>query len=1425
MASTTIPGVLESWAAKQPGKTLFTFVDDKGRPSQALTYAECLAGGQAIAASLARFEAGTRVILAYAPGLDFIVSFLGCLAAGVIPVPVYPPNPTSLDADLPKLCHVAQDSQAAAILTSSSYYRVSLAARAFGLATCRCRRGGRSTWPALEWVVTDRVAARAIAEATTATSSGASASTSQPEAERRPPPDPGSVAFLQYTSGSTSDPKGVMVTHRALLHNVRLIARQLGRPAAIIPPSGVEVSWLPQYHDMGLIGGYLVTLFVGATGYYMSPLSFLRDPLLWLRLISAHGGTHTQAPDFAYALCARRAQTCRAAGSDADRQALADLDLSSLAHAFNAADTVRAASMDAFVAAFAANGFDPRAFSPGYGLAENTVYVSDGGGTRFMLDRAALEGDGRRAVGDMEAVGLGVPPPEVEIAIVDPETRRRCPVDRVGEIWVRSDSKAAGYWGKQELSQQMFEAAIAGESESDHEEDSRGGRRHRSGRRSRSAEAHGQASAGSAKGASGSRNERRGEHLRGSGGGGDGGGGGGYLRTGDLGMLTEERGELVFVGRIKDIIVVRGRNLAPQDVERAVEAASRGKDRQWWQPWRGLGDGSGTASVAPRCLRRGGTVIFASTPRGASGAQQRIVFLGELDTRPDVTRNDNALLPSTGAAEAAGATGGATAAALDGLVSLVRKTVAKEFGVTVDVVMLLPPRSIPRTTSGKLRRQAARASFEDGTLQAKSICLSGGTVKSGAAAGSGLAKESDGSGAGVDTPFADTEDRAKLRVMRRRRDRVKTLTSLLLQFLGQRGIRAKVFDEITAAGADSVTLLELHEAMQRDLDVKLPISFLVDHKTIRSVADGLESVLPLPAGADTDMFGGSDGGNEDSDGGDEDGVVAAPGGALGGGSACYNLVDLVLSKRTCTLLVGAGVAAGSYVTMAERDVGWYEQPKILFEGPGMRNEGWIKGRMMDEYHGFWITYLVDDLPVELVLCAVGLIVHRLIAYAPLSITRRFQARSFCDASIGIAGMVYLHRAKALFVGLLVLVNLIAVRALRTLHPLDLPGGARWHPLAIFTWVFALLVSVVNHYSWNQTCVQIAERLGIPLALRGWAKLADGFHDSYPPASHRELPRSVRYLLLRMMSFNFDLLEADQAGQPRCLGPTKGSPSEEDADAEGEKLEGRGLLACLGYLFYSPLALHGPTMTHGNFHNDVIASLSSSTAPVRPRFWRRITYGIVSVALSILLLTLSLHYFYYPAVIFFSVHSELRPWEWFFYGGAHMTFMYVSNSAFYRLAHTMALADGVQAPEEMPADLMAATASFRVLWASYHRSWHEFFMRYIFFPVGGGYRGIVVTVGFSLVLHGLGTYWLLWSGFNLVGFVLEKRLLSFAWYRRPGWLVRVINRSVVVIAHVYPFDVFTYEGFLQLVWMIVVFVALYETWGCTCWKASNRAKEE
>eukprot|EP00947_MAST-08B_sp_MAST-8B-sp1_P003973 g3973.t1 len=960
----TIPGVLSGWAAKQPDKTLFTFVDDKGRPSQALTYAECLVGSQAIAASLARFEAGTRVILAYAPGLDFIVSFLGCLAAGVIPVPVYPPNPTSLDADLPKLCHVAQDSQAAAILTSSSYYRVSLAARAFGLATCRCRRGGRSTWPALEWVVTDRVAARAIAEATTATSSGASASTSQLEAERRPPPDPGSVAFLQYTSGSTSDPKGVMVTHRALLHNVRLIARQLGRPAAIIPPSGVEVSWLPQYHDMGLIGGYLVTLFVGATGYYMSPLSFLRDPLLWLRLISAHGGTHTQAPDFAYALCARRAQTCRAAGSDADRRALADLDLSSLAHAFNAADTVRAASMDAFVAAFAANGFDPRAFSPGYGLAENTVYVSDGGGTRFMLDRAALEGDGRRAVGDMEAVGLGVPPPEVEIAIVDPETRRRCPVDRVGEIWVRSDSKAAGYWGKQELSQQMFEAAIAGE----------------------------------------------------------------------------------------------------------------------------------------------------------------------------------------------------------------------------------------------------------------------------------------------------------------------------------------IFDEIAAAGADSVTLLELHEAMQRDLDVKLPISFLVDHKTIRSVAEGLESVLPLPAGADTDMFGGFDGVNDDNDGGDEDGVAAAPGGTLGGGSAYYNLVDLVLSKRTCTLLVGAGVAAGSYVTMAERDVGWYEQPKILFEGPGMRNEGWIKGRMMDEYHGFWITYLVDDLPVELVLCAV--------------------------------------------------------------------------------------------------------------------------------ASHRELPRSVRYLLLRMMSFNFDLLEADQAGQPRCLGPTKGSPSEEDADAEGEKLEGRGLLACLGYLFYSPLALHGPTMTHGNFHNDVIASLSSSTAPVRPRFWRRITYGIVSVALSIFLLTLSLHYFYYPAVIFFSVHGELRPWEWFFYGGAHMTFMYVSNSAFYRLAHTMALADGVEAPEDMPADLMAATASFRVLWASYHRSWHEFFMRYIFFPVGGGYRGIVVTVGFSLVLHGLGTYWLLWSGFNLVGFVLEKRLLSFAWYRRPGWLVRVINRSVVVIAHVYPFDVFTYEGFLQLLWMIVVFVALYETWGCTCWKASK-----
>ncbi|KAJ1630002.1 hypothetical protein T492DRAFT_872543 [Pavlovales sp. CCMP2436] len=331
---------LAHWASVQPERAVFTFVGDKGEQVAQLTYGQLHAAADNVARHLrfvAKLSVGDRALLVYPPGLDFIVGYLGCLRAGVIAVPVFPPEPNRLSKDLALFATTQASSGAKVALTNTLY---SHAKKLAGLAQLLKRDGGK--WPDLTWIVTDAVG-------------------KAPEGELEMSA-PSAVAFLQYTSGSTSEPKGVRITHASLAHNLRWIVHALG-----VNRQTVEVSWLPQYHDMGLIGAYLGLLVCGGEGIYLSPFSFVRDATLWPRLLSDRRATHTQAPSFAYALAARKWLALEPA-------ARPKLDLSAIKHM-----PIDPEAMGAFVKAFGPFGLRRDAIFPTYGLAEHTVFVCSGG--------------------------------------------------------------------------------------------------------------------------------------------------------------------------------------------------------------------------------------------------------------------------------------------------------------------------------------------------------------------------------------------------------------------------------------------------------------------------------------------------------------------------------------------------------------------------------------------------------------------------------------------------------------------------------------------------------------------------------------------------------------------------------------------------------------------------------------------------------------------------------------------------------------------------------------------------------------------------------------------------------------------------------------------------------------------------------------
>ncbi|HEY2738959.1 MAG TPA: AMP-binding protein, partial [Thermoanaerobaculia bacterium] len=546
----TLAGLLRERAGDHPDHGLYTFLADGEEEAGGLTYGELDRRARALAAWLQDAGCrGERVLLLFPPGLDFITAFFGCLYAGAAAVPAYPPRLHRTDE---RLAEIFRDARPRAVLTTSALL-------------------GRLAKTQGELTGARQVAVDQIPD-------------SLADAWREPDLGAGDIAFLQYTSGSTAAPKGVLVTHGNLLDNEEKIRRAIGQST-----ESVLVGWLPLYHDMGLIGNVLQPLWNGGRCILMSPQAFLQRPARWLEAISRYRATISGGPNFAYDLCVRRVGP----------EQRAALDLSSWQVAFNGAEPVRRATLDRFAAAFAACGFRREAFVPCYGLAEATLLVAAG------ADPSSAEGP----------VSCGAPAGG-EVVVVEPETGVALSSGVEGEIWVGGPSVAAGYWNRPAETAETFGAMLPN-------------------------------------------------------------GSGPYLRTGDLGFLHD--GELFITGRRKDLIILRGRNHHPQDLEL-------------------------TAERAHPALLPGGAAAFAVD----TGTEERLILALEIvrdRSVPVRARREGGGQPL------------AEEVAAEEIAAEVRRALAAEHEVSVHEVVLLAPGTLPRTSSGKVRRGACRAAWQAGTLE------------------------------------------------------------------------------------------------------------------------------------------------------------------------------------------------------------------------------------------------------------------------------------------------------------------------------------------------------------------------------------------------------------------------------------------------------------------------------------------------------------------------------------------------------------------------------------------------------------------------------------------------------------------------------------------------------------------------------------
>lgn len=562
----TLIEALQHQALHNPDGEAYLFLEDGEHEGRRLTFSRLEGRTRALGQYLSQqVPIGSRVLLLLPSGLEFIEAFLGCLYAGIVAVPAYPPEPGRVNRTLPRLRAILQDAGSSVVLTTRE-----LLAAMEHVQVPELR--------SVHWLALDGLDLEAAGDWTP------------------PALDKEGLAFLQYTSGSTATPKGVRVSHTNLIST--LADSDVGLEHT---PQSVMVTWLPAFHDLGLIYGLLLPLWVGFRCIMLPPASFLQRPLRWLEALSRYRGTHSAAPNFAYGLCVDKSTP----------EQRRRLDLSSWRVTLNAAEPIRRATEQQFMEAFAPCGFRPETFCHAYGLAEFTVKVSSQAAWKCpsfcRVDDGELKAHRIREVeeghpGARWIASCGSPALDTRIEIVHPETRERCRPGEVGEIWVTGSSLAGGYWEQPEESAATFRATLASTGE------------------------------------------------------------GPFLRTGDLGFLKE--GELFVTGRQKDLLVVRGRNHYPQDLEQAAEECHP-------------------------MLRSGCSAAFAVEEDG----EEHVVLVAEVKSS----------MPRPGE--------------LEEVLESIHRAVAAQHEVHVHTVVLIEGRTLPKTSSGKIQRRACKSAFLAGELR------------------------------------------------------------------------------------------------------------------------------------------------------------------------------------------------------------------------------------------------------------------------------------------------------------------------------------------------------------------------------------------------------------------------------------------------------------------------------------------------------------------------------------------------------------------------------------------------------------------------------------------------------------------------------------------------------------------------------------